>query len=55
MDRVAPVIYMVQEHTYNLVICLDDCMHRKDFVLAAIILKEQRVESGTEQSQKKDR
>lgn len=44
---------MVQEHTCNLVICLDDCMHRKDFVLAAIILKEQRVESGTEQSQKK--
>lgn len=44
---------VLQEHTCNLLIFLGDCMHRMDFVLVAVILKEQRVESGTEQNQKK--
>lgn len=54
MDRVVSGYHMVlQERACSLAIFLGDYMHRMDFVLEAIILKEQRVESVTEQNQKK--
>lgn len=53
MTRVASVYVVLREHTCNLLVCLGGCMHRMDFVLVAVILKEQREESARERNQKK--